>query len=201
MPRRTLPLPPDDLRGRELPVEVVPAGESLHRIHRGEHGAIWFGPAPGRPPEFRFDAPRGEYRVCYLGATPEASFVETFLRWPARRFIAMEELAARSLATVAVLRDLRLVSLHGPALVRMGATAEAASGDYALSRAWALALWEHPSAPDGIAYRCRHDDSVFAIALYDRAAAAIEPRSSTPLDRQLTLLGRLARRYGFGMSP
>jgi hypothetical protein len=75
------------------------------------------------------------------------------------------------------------------------------NGPYAVTRAWALALHEHPSRPDGIRYRARHDDDGFAIALFDRAAAAVSILRSTPL-ASTELLGDLAGwldRYGMGL--
>lgn len=195
-----LPLPPPDLDRREIPIGTVPPVR-IYRIHRSGYTPLWFGPAPDQPPAYRFDAPTGEYRVCYFGRTPEASFAETFLRQPPVRLISMEDLASRSLATFRLTRSLRLVSLNGPGLAQLGATAEIASGDYPLCRAWALALWRHPSAPDGLMYRCRHDDESFAIALFDRAAEGVALGASIPLHHQHALLGWLAKRYGFGLIP
>lgn len=177
------------------------AGSPLYRIHRSGHGPIWFGPGAGKPAAYRFDAPRGEFGVCYLGRTPEASFAETFLRQPPVRLVTLGDLAGRSLATIHLKRTLRLAALHGPSLARMGATAEVASGDYTLSRAWALALWRHGDDADGLVYRCRHDDASFAVALFDRAEDALEHDSSTPLHLLPTLVGGWSRRYGFGLVP
>lgn len=172
----------------------------IYRIHRAEHGPLWFGPGPDKPPAYRFDAPDGSYRVCYFGVTPEAGFAETFLRDPPVRLISMQELAARVLATFRITRTLRLVPLHGPALAQLGTTAEVASGRYSLSRAWADAINRHPSTPDGILYRCRHDDDSFAIALFDRAASQVAHDGSTPLHLRPVLLGGWTRRYGFGLT-
>ena len=201
MPARRVPHPPPDLDRRKLPVDSISKPDTLYRIHRSVHGPLWFGPGAGNPAAYRFDAPGGEYGVCYFGVTPGASFAETFLRTPPVRLIAMEELAARSLAILRPRRSLRLVSLHGPGLARLGATAEVASGGYGLSREWSIALWRHPSAPDGILYRCRHDDESFAIALFDRAGDAVDHESSDPWLRRPALLAALARRYGFGLIP
>jgi len=69
------------------------------------------------------------------------------------RILSLEDLAVRSIATLEVRRELRLVPIYGPSLARMGATAELSSGsDYAVSQLWSRALWEHSDEPDGILY-------------------------------------------------
>src|SRR4051794_32087990 len=77
----------DRLGSMKLPLRTWPAGATWYRIHRTEHEGKWFGPLPGDPPAHRFDDPLGKYRVCYLGATLEASFAETLLRTPPRRLL------------------------------------------------------------------------------------------------------------------
>src|SRR6202795_4837277 len=149
------PAPP-----KHLPLRRVRVGSRWMRIHAQARNALWFGPGSGRQPIHRFDDPSGRFRVCYLGTTPEVCFAETFLRNPPVRILALDDLAGRSIATVEVRRDLRLVPIHGSALALLGVTAEVASGsDYVGSQLLSLALWEHRDEPDGILYRSRHDDS------------------------------------------
>jgi hypothetical protein len=166
------PPPPGDLDRRPLPLHVSPAGTELFRIHRVGREAVFFGPPPGRPPRGRWDAPGGEFRVCYLGEASFVAFAETLLREPGRPLVEAVDVADRAIARVRVERDLRLVALHGAGLARLGATASVCMGPYDVSRRWALALHEHPDRPDGIRYRARHDDDGFAVALFDRAADA-----------------------------
>jgi hypothetical protein len=184
-------------------IETVHAGTAWYRIHRAERDPLWFGPAPGIAPEFRFDAPNGEYRICYLGASPEASFAETFLRRPPVRLIERAELAVRSISRVVVQRELRLAGLHGQGLARAGVAGEVTMGlDYARARAAALELWHHPEKVDGISYQCRHDSGEIAIALFSRAhhpRAAIAVEKTTPLTADPLLLATWAERYGFGI--
>jgi hypothetical protein len=165
------------------------------RIHLQSRNALWFGPGSGLPPVHRFDDPDGRFRICYFGTTFEVCFAETFLRNPPVRILAFDDLAARSIATVQVRRELRLVPLHGPGLARLGVSAELASAsDYGRSQLWSRALWEHRDQPDGILYRSRHDDSALSAAVYDRAKnalAIVEDRSLTEDPQQLAnLLGR-----------
>ena len=149
----------------------------------------------------RFDDPAARFRVCYLGTTIDVCFAETFLRNPPVRILALEDLAARSVAVAETTRDLRLAALHGPGLARLGVTAELASGaDYAVSQAWSRALWEHPDAPDGIMYRSRHDDSALCVAIYHRAKAALTVVDDRRLTDDPKLLARLMRKYDVGLT-
>jgi hypothetical protein len=139
--------------------------------------------------------------VCYFGTTLEVCFAETFLRNPPVRILALDDLAGRSIATVEVRRDLRLVPIHGPSLARLGVTAELASGnDYATSQLWSRALWEHGNQPDGILYRSRHDDSALCIAVYDRAKDGLVMVQDQSLADNPQVLARLLRRYGLGLT-
>jgi hypothetical protein len=64
---------------RGVKTEILEAGSELFRIHHQDNGAIWFGPKPGSPPAYRFDASGGQYRVMYAAASIDGSFVETIL--------------------------------------------------------------------------------------------------------------------------
>jgi RES domain len=167
------------------------------RIHTPPRNALWFGPAPGRLPIHRFDDPDGRFRVCYLATTVEVCFAETFLRNPPVRILSLEDLGRRSIATVEVRRELRLVPIQGPGLVRLGVTAELASGgDYGYSQLWSRALWEHPNKPDGILYRSRHDDSALCAAVFNRAKNSLAVIRDESLTKDTQQLARLLKRYG-----
>lgn len=186
---------------RRLPLSRVRAGTHWLRIHAQARSPLWFGPARGRPAIHRFDDPSGRFRVCYFGTTLEVCFAETFLRNPPVRILALDDLAGRSLATVEVRRDLRLVPIHGSSLARLGVTAELASGsDYAGSQLWSRALWEHGDQPDGILYRSRHDDSALCVAVYDRAKDGLAIIQDHSLAEDPQRLARLLRRYGLGLT-
>jgi len=43
-------------------------------IHRKGQGPVFFGPAAGRAPQNRFDAPAGEYGVLYAAQRLEVAF-------------------------------------------------------------------------------------------------------------------------------
>lgn len=184
-----------------LPLTRVRRGTRWLRIHPHTKSALWFGPRAGEPPVNRFDDPEGRFRVCYLGATIDVCFAETFLRNPPVRILALEDLDHRAVATIETARDLRLVALHGPGLARLGVTAELASGaDYPASQAWSRTVWEHPDAPDGIVYRSRHDDSALCVAIYHRAKAALTIVGGRRLTDDPKLLARLMRKYDVGLT-
>lgn len=176
------PLPPAGLASRPLPLHLLPAGTVLARIHRAEYEPLFFGPGAGRAPMGRWDAPAGEFGVCYLAEEARTAFAETFLRTPGETLLSDAALAGRSLARMRLKRALRLVALHGEGLARLGATAAVCSGPYAVCRAWSLALHGHPERPDGIRYRARHDDDGFAVALFTRGADALAVTTRYSLD-------------------
>lgn len=161
------PAPPPDLALRKLPVGRFRG--AWFRVHRVVHDAVHF----GRGHANRFDAPAGEFGVLYMARTERGAFIETFGHDTGIRVLDHQELDARALSRVGVARSLRLVDLRGPGLARLGADGELLTGSYALSQAWALALHEHPSTPDGIAYRARHDPDQVCAALFERARPAI----------------------------
>ena len=182
-----------------LPLVALGPGTVMTRIHWSGTAEPFFGPQAGTPPTHRFHDPLGEFRVCFLGENDSASFVETFLRDPPVRLITRAELAQRRLSRFRMIRDLRLVKLHGEGLAQVGCTADLTSSapPYAAPQALSRELWEHDGHPDGIQYRCRHDNGLLAIALYHRAAGALELLDSEDLlGNRIRLLDWRAR-YGF----
>jgi hypothetical protein len=174
------PLPPGDLHHRPLPLRELGA-ELLWRIHRRVHDPYFFGPPAGAQPTGRWDAPAGQFGVCYLAlGDPRFAFAETLLRGPSS-IVNESAVAERGLARFEIVAPLRLVAMHGPALIPLGATAAVSSGPHEFSRTWALALHEHPDRPDGILYRMRHDDDGFGITLFDRARHRIRFHSGRDL--------------------
>lgn len=195
------PLPPADLHARRLPIYMAEQDWRFWRIHPTALSPLSFGPAKGAPPRGRWDAPDGAFRVCYLAEHSFAAFAETFLREPATILLETEDLQARALARVHIRAPLRLVTMHGPGLHAVGATAASCMGEYAVSRAWAAALHDHPEAPDGIRYRARHDDDGFAVALFDRAKRKVKEGESAPLTdpSKVQFLAQCLNRYGMGL--
>ena len=170
--------PPGDLAARPLPTIALEAGTIVHRVHRIGYDPIFFGPASRgvpavRVPESRFDSASGRFGVLYLGGTREAAIVETLLRNPRRRLVAASRIAERATSEIVVLRPLALVMLMDAGLQPLGLDNSVATGPYGPCGLWADALWDHPSAPDGLAYRSRHDPSQTCVALFERPEACV----------------------------
>jgi len=196
------PPPPPWLLDVRLPaLEIPPAGGPLFRIHRSEHFPVFFGPGEGRPPTGRFDPASGAFGVLYAGLSLDAAVVETLLRSPQRRLVALPEVAARSLSLLRPATTLRLVRLLGPHLQELGTDAAIATGPYRPCGLWSDALFEHPDAPDGLAYPSRHDPDELCAALFRRASAgpAVEVVSTTPLLALRAELAMVLRRHGKGL--
>lgn len=199
-------IPDWDPRGiaASLSIQTIGPGATLYRAHSRDVGAIWFGPAPGARPMYRYDSHDGSYRVCYLGMSERAAFVEGVLhRAVPRRLISEKTLSARAVAEVRVLEPIRAARLFGEHLIPTGATAEVAHGEpYAtVSWPWSRAIFDHRDQVDGIIYSARHDDSQLALALFDRAGHKIEARASHPLSGTDVRTLRLLDLYKLGLEP
>lgn len=190
------PVPPADLAARDILSVDVPAGMILHRFYTAAYAPIWF----DRSATGRFNAPDGTYGVLYAAATTAGAFAETFLRVPGRTLLPLDLIAAKAYVALRLDSPIRLVALHGQGLARAGATAEVTHGGlpYDGPQAWSRALRAHPTRPDGIAYRARHDDSEICYALFDNVAVT-EVERQEHLDADWFWL--LAERYGVGLSP
>ncbi len=194
---------PIDIADR-LSVRILRAGGTLHRAHGAGAGAIFFGPGEGKAPRYRFDSPDGSYGVCYLGLSEEAAFAEGVLHQPLpRRVFSEASLAARAIATVRIEENIRAVRLYGRFLIGNGADASVVHGDdyQGVSQPWSRAIHEHHGRVDGILYTARHDDSVQALALFERAAHKISAGASHPLSGSDLRTLRLLDRYGIGLLP
>ena len=174
-------LPPSWLRTVRLPFITYAAGSSWLRCHKEVDGPVFFGPGVGLPPRHRFDAPAGEYRVLYVGLDYEAAFIETFLRNPKRRIIDRIDLEIRNMTVLENDAPLRLVEAHAAGLSRIGTTVALSTGGYKASRAWSLALWDHPDRPDGLVYLSRHNPTRLCAAIFNRSHATFSVDRTDPL--------------------
>lgn len=191
------PEPPPDLDRRPLPIRERD-GPWLRIFRTAHREPLHF----GRGPENRFDAPRGQYGVLYAADTLDGAFVEVFGRQPDLRILSVDSLAARSVAEISTSRALRLVDLRDEGLAAIGATGELTiGGRYPLARRWSLALWQHPSRPDGLWYRSRHVPSETSVALFDRVGDALNANDRGPLlgPAYVFDVARLLDRFHFGL--
>lgn len=183
----------------------------LYRIHRLGYAAKFF----GRSRTHRWDAPRGEFAVMYTGVTPFVSFAETPL--PAPGTLATITVSAsgatvpvsggmvgsHGLALVTPVEPLQCVDLRGPGLARIGADGRLTSGAHVVAQRWSLALWSHPTAPDGILYHSCRDPDDTALAIFDRAGGKtrVDPLGGLKEPRHRELLAQIYRRYGVAELP
>ena len=191
------PEPSKDIFAARLPFTKLKC--AWYRIHKLKHGPLYFGTKCG----FRFDAPRGEFGVCYVGKSREAAFIEIFGQPTGNRFVQISELRIRGLTRIDTLRPLQLVNLTGAGLPQIGADQRLCSGCHSVSRRWSAALHSNRHKPDGLLYRARHDPSQICAALFDRAAPKLRARTTIIMadtafePRLLELLDR----YNFGVAP
>jgi hypothetical protein len=165
-------------------IAEVPVTQVLWRVHQLKHDALWFGPAAGDPPQGRFDAPAGEYGVCYFGATPGVTILETLVRGLKVPIIPRAALQVRGLSAIALAEPLRMLQLEGKGLPGFGLSAhEIASPDVADCRDLTQRVHEKLPDVDGIQYRSRWDTSELCWAVFDRARGRIGTVLGTqPLD-------------------
>lgn len=189
------PDPPADLAQRHLPVAVL--DRSWVRIYRCAFDPLYFGRSGGN----RWDAPAGEFGVLYAGGDAHCAFIETLGQTTGNVLVTAAALAERCLGEIQVRRPLRLVDLTGAGLAQLGADARLTTGAHVVAQRWSLALWQHPTAVDGIIFRARHDPSRIAVAIYDRAVAAVTatPGLSLGDPRQTRQLAAILDTYGFGL--
>jgi hypothetical protein len=167
------------------------------RVHRLVDGPIWFGPRPGSPPAYRFDAPAGEYRTLYAAKALTGAFVETVLR-SNRRIVTSAFVNQRQWSHFKVGRSLKLAKIMDEGLRWHGVDAGICSTDtYAESRRFALALYQAFADLDGIAYRARHNNSEICYALFDRVATTdLLTTGGFPFELHRSTIDAIVRRHG-----
>jgi hypothetical protein len=156
------------------PLVDVPVTQVLWRVHPASFDPIWFGPAAGDPPKGRFDAPCGEYGICYFGATSGVSIMETLVRGRKMSVIKPTELHDRALSSLSVATPLTVLQLEGKGLASFEISADAVSrGDYRSCQDLARRVYAEFDVVDGIQYRSRWDTSELCWAIFDRAKSKL----------------------------
>ena len=186
-----LELPPDFDRKR---LHVVRRSGPWQRMHPEEYSALYF----GKDRKNRFDDPRSEYGVLYVAEDEFGAFVETFLRNPKLTLVARDELVKRRLSEIEASADLSLVDLTGKGLQRAGVTGDISTAPHEETWALSRAIHEHPSRPDGIRYRLKHDLERIGIAIFDRVELArlgVTSRGSLVDPSNAALLGKILDEY------
>jgi hypothetical protein len=178
-----------------LPLARIAAGTLYWRIHRRRSSALHF----DRSDRARFNAPAGEFGVCYLGDSLEVAFLETLVRGSRHRLVARGELADRFAARLRTVREVRLLRLHSDALVQLALPADAPNRvPYAECQALSLQAHAHAEGVDGIEYRSRWDDSRVCVALFERSDDALLEEGHVRLD-DLPLIRPILRHYDIGV--
>jgi hypothetical protein len=161
-------LPPDP------PVVEVPVHSVLWRVHARTRDGLWFGPGPGKPPTYRYDAPAGEYGVCYFGESLGVAIIETLVRGRRVPLIPRPELEARNATSFAPTEPLRVLQLEGEGLPAFGLSAHQVTGpDYIECQDLALRVWRNHPELAGIQFRSRWENSL-CWALFDRAETKLD---------------------------
>jgi hypothetical protein len=144
----------------------------------------------------------------YIGGDESCAFVETFgdsRSEDGAIEISQAELESECLSYISLPPDLQVVDVTGPGLAHIGADGRLCSGDrYDLSQCWSRVLWDHPSHPDGIYYRARHDQGRATVALFDRVPdrLIIENRRGSLLHPQnADVLMRILGTYRVSLIP
>lgn len=191
-------MPPANLASRPLDVELMQPCDLWRISWPGK--ALFWSPDAGRPPRGRFDAPDGQYRVHYAALGFDGAFVEAMLRQEQPAYLAWSDIVQREVSVLRLTRPVRVMPIRGHHLGQLRATAAVASGPYSVSRRWSEALhqWRDAGGPlDGLLYPSRHDDTQLCLALFDRAASAVEIVSTASLGTRREDILRLRRRYRF----
>ena len=167
-------------------------------MHHARNAPLFFG-ATG---DNRFDDPEYEFGVMYAGCSEACSFIEVFAEPLDVRFVTWAQLNERKLSRIDVVRPLRLVSLSGADLKRVGADARLFAADHHVAQAWSRALHDHRTRPDGIRYPARHDPGELAVAVFARARRLLRARTAkavlgAPANRPV--LAKLLDRYSLGV--
>jgi hypothetical protein len=185
------------------------SGRPIVRCHNVRFGATEFNATAG-PGRFRPVRRRGQIVGTLYGAEDDAGAISetAFHDVPVRAgppLVRLSALTPMVLSTVVARRVLRLASLHGHGLRRLGASKaeliESDADDYSALGAWGQALHDCPAEPDGIVWRSRHYDDAYALVLYGdrvprRDLDAVEPPLPLALGRGRERLYVLAERAG-----
>jgi hypothetical protein len=149
-------------------------GKPIVRCHNVRFDATEFN-ATASPGRFRPVRRRGRIVGTLYGAEDDAGAISetAFHDVPVgveRPLVRLSALTPFVVSTVTARRDLRLASLHGHGLRRLGTTRarliDLEADQYPTLAAWGQAIHDCPAEPDGIAWRSRHYDDAHAVLLF-----------------------------------
>ena len=187
--------PPKDLGKRSLLLCHLPVQRRWWRIHRATLAPCYFSLSTGG----RFSS--ATLGVISLAAERITAFWEVYwddlgTRPPSERRIARSRLNERAICSAVLKRSVAVFdATSAQRLKDVSAPASTFSGDYANCQAWARALLDHPSKPDGLLYpSARHKGGV-CLALFDSRAACsdFEFGSGKGVADSMTIMRRIER--------
>ena len=190
------PRPRSEFGKVKLETATVSAGDHFYRLYLDIHpNPLGYGKSRSRFSDARRRIAANRFGVLYLGKSLRVCFLEALLRDERNGTIgdfplAEHELQHRLYAEINVASALQLVDLRGDAAIRMGVPSDARASHQSLARAWSVAFYEHPEAPDGIIYPSRLNLET-NLAIYDRAVPKLELYNLTPLINVPGLAGGL----------
>jgi hypothetical protein len=171
----TVPPPPDPF---DADAEILDTGALLYRLGSNRRGIDEFNPGLGRATRFAFFGDP-VVPVLYAADTEECAIAESLLHdVPATGGrLTYDAYADSVLGRLVVRRELRLASLRGLGLRRLGVSArqltDTDASEYPMTVAWAAA--GHEAGFDGLAWTSRLCNDSRAVVLFgDRCADAVE---------------------------
>lgn len=190
------------------------AGTTLLRGHSPGKAAAWFGPAVGRAGIGRFDVPErttaSDPGVCYLAPTLTGVLVERVIRDAPRPVLSLARLQRNHAVTEAILnRDIVLIDLlatpwtvHGVQVHELTAPPPYRDTQRLAFRFSQLQIdfpGSPPRWPDGIAYGSRFGAIHECIALWDRAADALDWGPGSVLGTDRSAVATACNQLGIGL--
>jgi len=192
------PEPPSDLDERSPLVYTLESGAVIFRLHRAGLSPLYF----GKTRDNRFDSPDGSFGVLYAGEDEYCCFIETCGQSTGIASVSGAYLDERHLAEMNLTAPMNLIDLASSGgLARIGADGRLMDGSHDVAQRWSAALRKHPSRPDGILYRARHDPAKLAFAIFEcpPTAFAVSSRGSLRDSGNVRLLASILKHYDFGL--
>lgn len=156
-------------------------GSQLYRVHSASLSPSDFNPtSPTYGHGGRFDSPDGQPAFLYASFSTRAAIAESLLRSApfddgGAREVGLAALRGRCLSELRVTADIKLVSLHGVGLARLGQDTwlvHSDSADYPRTREWATTIMRWSPSAAGVEWRPRNDDDGLAVCLYENRMPA-----------------------------
>ncbi len=165
--------PGPGLQGK-LTLTSLRKGSAFYRITRPEHPSpLYF----DHGQTSRFNAPNGEYGVCYMAESVEGAFAESVGHSVAKRFApaqtkVIDEVTLQSvhIYRISLINTMRVGELCGPALPRLNIDNQinTLAAPYTIPQLWSSWIYDHPRKPDGIRYHSRHLPNIRNLACFER---------------------------------